>query len=464
MPTSSILNAIHSNHNKNSNAHEKSDVDTSNEMASLSFQFQNSINLNSKVNTSASTPVVPSTNSAGQTIEDMMILRGLKAPSQNVTESVPVPSSEHVAEIVGRQGCKIKALRAKTNTYIKTPIRGEAPKFVITGRKEDVQTAKHEIQLAADHFSQIRARRGSSSSSGSGGNGNGNGASAANFTAVSSLSPKLSQDTNVNTDQVFTTSPTASTSPSLLINVVPPTVSPSHNLASNASPTLTPTGQSCKEESSNSSSSSLSSCGVGLTRNQANAASSAPSNLLPGEVVRQITVPYQVVGLVVGPKGMTIKRIQQNTNTYIVTPSRDCLPVFEIKGMLENVEQARAEIENYIASRTATQAMPMQQHQQQTQSQQLLNKTNSVSSSSSTSSSHSDNGGILLSHSNGVMSGFSQLNNGLSGLLNQDDFYHNGVIGLDEFKLGENGGSSSIMSNLLAGNNVNSSVTGKENK
>lgn len=88
--------------------------------------------------------------------------------SQNITESVPVPSSEHVAEIVGRQGCKIKALRAKTNTYIKTPIRGEAPMFVITGRREDVMTAKREIQLAADHFSQIRARRGSGGSGQSG--------------------------------------------------------------------------------------------------------------------------------------------------------------------------------------------------------------------------------------------------------------------------------------------------------
>jgi hypothetical protein len=98
---------------------------------------------------------------SGSTIEEMIRLRNLKT-TQNITESVPVPSSEHVAEIVGRQGCKIKALRAKTNTYIKTPIRGEQPQFVITGRKEDVISAKREIQLAADHFSQIRARRGGS--------------------------------------------------------------------------------------------------------------------------------------------------------------------------------------------------------------------------------------------------------------------------------------------------------------
>ena len=81
----------------------------------------------------------------------------LNKKSQNMTECVPVPSSEHVAEIVGRQGCKIKALRAKTNTYIKTPVRGDEPLFIITGRKEDVQIAKKEILSAAEHFSQIRA-------------------------------------------------------------------------------------------------------------------------------------------------------------------------------------------------------------------------------------------------------------------------------------------------------------------
>lgn len=56
-------------------------------------------------------------------------------------------------------GCKIKALRAKTNTYIKTPVRGEEPVFVVTGRKEDVAAAKREILSAAEHFSQIRASR-----------------------------------------------------------------------------------------------------------------------------------------------------------------------------------------------------------------------------------------------------------------------------------------------------------------
>ncbi|NXU18534.1 MEX3C ligase, partial [Pardalotus punctatus] len=144
-------------------------------------------------------------------------------------------------------GCKIKALRAKTNTYIKTPVRGEEPVFVVTGRKEDVAMAKREILSAAEHFSMIRASRNKSD-------------------------PALG--------------------------------------------------------------------GLLCTPN------------LPGQMTVQLRVPYRVVGLVVGPKGATIKRIQQQTHTYIVTPSRDKEPVFEVTGMPENVNCAREEIEMHIAMRT----------------------------------------------------------------------------------------------------------------
>ncbi|KAJ8393079.1 hypothetical protein AAFF_G00067620 [Aldrovandia affinis] len=174
--------------------------------------------------------------------------------SVNMTECVPVPSSEHVAEIVGRQGCKIKALRAKTNTYIKTPVRGEEPVFVVTGRREDVAMARREIISAAEHFSMIRASRNKNSAGGGGGG------------------------------------------------------------------------------------------GVG-------APTPAPPNL-PGQTTIQVRVPYRVVGLVVGPKGATVKRIQQQTHTYIVTPSREKEPVFEVTGMPENVDRAREEIEAHIAART----------------------------------------------------------------------------------------------------------------
>jgi len=175
--------------------------------------------------------------------------------SQNTTECVPVPSSEHVAEIVGRQGCKIKALRAKTNTYIKTPVRGEEPVFVVTGRKEDVNSAKREILSAAEHFSQIRAQR-----------------------------------------------------KNTLGGIVGTTV--------NGSST---NGTICNAT---------------------------------GQCTIQVRVPYRVVGLVVGPKGATIKRIQQQTSTYIITPSREKEPIFEVTGLPDNVQTARKEIEAHIAIRT----------------------------------------------------------------------------------------------------------------
>ncbi|XP_071969625.1 RNA-binding protein MEX3D [Engystomops pustulosus] len=180
---------------------------------------------------------------------DQLLGTGVRRRGVNMTEGVPVPSSEHVAEIVGRQGCKIKALRAKTNTYIKTPVRGEDPVFIVTGRKEDVEIAKQEILAAAEHFSIIRATRNK-------------------------------------------------------MNGIP-----------------------------------------GSTQ--------GPPNL-PGQTTIQVRVPYRVVGLVVGPKGATIKRIQQSTHTYIVTPNRDKEPVFEVTGMPENVDRAREEIEAHITTRTGS--------------------------------------------------------------------------------------------------------------
>ena len=69
-----------------------------------------------------------------------------------------------------------------------------------------------------------------------------------------------------------------------------------------------------------------------------------------------VRVPYRVVGLVVGPRGSTVKRIQQITRTFIVTPSRDKEPCFEVRGTPENVERARKEIESYIVFRTGNKA------------------------------------------------------------------------------------------------------------
>lgn len=126
-------------------------------------------------------------------------------------------------------------------------MRGEDPVFIITGRPEDVGSARKEILSAADHFTQIRARRASA-----------------------------------------------------------------HSL---------PVERAMNVEDNN-------------------------------RVTIMVRVPYRVVGLVVGPKGGTVKRIQQLTNTYIVTPSRDKDPCFEVRGSPDNVDRAKKEIESYIALRT----------------------------------------------------------------------------------------------------------------
>ena len=52
--------------------------------------------------------------------------------------------------------------------------------------------------------------------------------------------------------------------------------------------------------------------------------------------------------------GILIISFFLQTHTYIVTPSRDKEPVFEVTGLPENVEAARKEIEAHIAIRTGS--------------------------------------------------------------------------------------------------------------
>jgi len=78
---------------------------------------------------------------------------------KNYCEVVSVPTSTHVAQIVGKQGSKIKLLRAKSRTYIQTPVNGEEPVFIITGRREDVLKVKAEILSASEHFTAISEDR-----------------------------------------------------------------------------------------------------------------------------------------------------------------------------------------------------------------------------------------------------------------------------------------------------------------
>lgn len=72
----------------------------------------------------------------------------------------------------------------------------------------------------------------------------------------------------------------------------------------------------------------------------------------PGDIAIKVNIPQRLVGLVVGYKGETIRYIQYQTDTKIVTPMRNEAPIFEIAGTPANVEKAKHYIETYIDSRT----------------------------------------------------------------------------------------------------------------
>ena len=74
-------------------------------------------------------------------------------------ETVSVANSGHVAQIVGKNGCKIKHLRAKYGTYIHTPAANEEPVFIIRGPKDKVMAVKQEIIRADNHFAEIKQAR-----------------------------------------------------------------------------------------------------------------------------------------------------------------------------------------------------------------------------------------------------------------------------------------------------------------
>jgi hypothetical protein len=160
-------------------------------------------------------------------------------------------------------GCKIKELRAKTNTYIKTPVRGEEPVFIVTGRKEDVARAEAEIKMQSQHFSEIRANRQQERSK------------------------------------------TAKESKAAMI----------------------------------------------------------------------VRVPMNLVGLVVGLKGATIKKIQDDSDTYIQTPQRpsqqpllpstQCKPDFTVRGSATACMRAEEMIRLHIETRTSTTVLQMNQGKQE---------------------------------------------------------------------------------------------------
>lgn len=83
----------------------------------------------------------------------------LFAPSNTtsfmVTEYVSVPTCKHVAQILGKKGSKIRALRETTNTYIRSPLPREESVFIVKGKMEDVFEAVKAIKSASDFFTSL---------------------------------------------------------------------------------------------------------------------------------------------------------------------------------------------------------------------------------------------------------------------------------------------------------------------
>lgn len=76
-----------------------------------------------------------------------------------VEEFYFVASNEHAAEVIGRNGWKIKLIALKTRTNIKCPTPIDAPIFCISGRKNNVQKAKSLIKSWADNFDRMKVKK-----------------------------------------------------------------------------------------------------------------------------------------------------------------------------------------------------------------------------------------------------------------------------------------------------------------
>ncbi|PAA55168.1 hypothetical protein BOX15_Mlig014899g2 [Macrostomum lignano] len=76
-----------------------------------------------------------------------------------ITERIQVPSSDHVAEIVGKNGLRIKQIREHLKVWVKTPTRDELPIFEVTGVPDKVAEAIRILQQMSEHFTRVQQER-----------------------------------------------------------------------------------------------------------------------------------------------------------------------------------------------------------------------------------------------------------------------------------------------------------------
>lgn len=345
--------------------------------------------------------------------------------------------------------------------------------FLVTGRKEDVMQAKKEIMSAADHFTQIRVNRKTPNNSGGGRNDakNDNGESSNDcekFKEASKsrkegkvekiplmkclhekTSPNDVHKTSCNSKNdsrsvsnggdcgYYSNGGSLKSSDSSFDSM---SLSPFANSCTTVSPTthttistFTTTSEEAdlksnhiwakdftltdKQNYSTKANNFYNNMATNSKSNKTNS-KNTPTLLQQHQITREVRVPFKVVGLVVGPKGATIKRIQESTHTYIVTPGRDRDPVFEIIGCPENVQKAKKEIESYISLRTKS----------------------SFSSSSENSPSFCDAGKSLISgNGGGNFFGENEVSS-MDGTYNYSNYMYTGMEG----KLGVDGNYEDI--------------------
>ncbi|TGZ44645.1 hypothetical protein CRM22_011208 [Opisthorchis felineus] len=264
---------------------------------------------------------------------------------------VRVPSKDHVSEIVGKGGQKIKLIREETGALITTPGEHEEHVFIIEAPPEIAMRVAHHLSTRAQEITQSKLaagerRRGSTSSqpsSGSSGGGlDGNGISAGSFNGTGSNCP---------TSGSGLLAPIGGPPPSNLLSLGNSTTnSPLHPTAGallqagtngalrTPNGSLYP-GQMSSLPSSPCNSSSLNGLGgtggVGGHGGQGNlngGGSSGGAGLFitpntPGSRILlargRISVPQELVGKIIGTQGSIITTIQKDTGTEIKSPPKE---------------------------------------------------------------------------------------------------------------------------------------------
>ena len=245
------------------------------------------------------------------------------ARSKNISEYVAVRSSGLVAELVGRKGCKMVALRAKTNTYIRTPSRGKAPVFLISGRPKDVAEAKRELLADAENITQLRT-----------------GLPPSEYTTQSVTVPSSDHVAKIIGRKGWRIKPLQAKA-----RIRTP--------ARGEPPIFIITG---RPEDVGEVKRELITIASRITESIAfrkKKAMTFQSQSPTKERIRiDVRVPRRAVGLVIGRKGAMIKNIQELTNTLIVTPAKHHKKhCFIVSGKPEDVERARRKIDCCVAMR-----------------------------------------------------------------------------------------------------------------